>query len=277
MKILLFGGSGMVGMELAHALASHTIVAPPHSRVDITDTASVGRVVAEEKPDFIINAAAIIDVGALERDPALGKRVNTDGAANVARAAAGAGIAHLFVSSSYVFGDSPEPYAEDAPAHSTNVYGQTKAEAESIVLSCGGSVVRSSWLYSSYRDTFVDEVAKTLNQGRVFEASAQRGNPTSCVDFASSVVKNFIDSSPKKSAVYHIVSEGGASRYEIAREVARALGVSENLVVAKDFPSSAARPSVMLKNTKLPKLPPWEKSLCAYIAATYRQGRSSSV
>src|SRR3989344_8918166 len=109
MKILLFGGSGMVGRELANACSAHTVVSPPRSRADITDASSVGRVVAEEKPDFIINAAAIIDVGALERDPALGKRVNTDGAANVARAAAGAGIAHLFVSSSYVFGDSPGP------------------------------------------------------------------------------------------------------------------------------------------------------------------------
>ena len=215
-------------------------------------------------------------MGALERDPALGKLVNTDGAAHIARAAAGEGVAHLLISSSYVFVDSPEPYAEDAPAHPTNVYGKTKVEAESIVLSCGGSITRSSWLYSTYRDTFVDEVALILKAGKTFEASAQRGNPTHCGEFASAVVKHFIDSSPK-SGVYHIVSEGGPSRYEIAREVARALRVPESLVVAKDFPSGAARPSVILKNTKLPKLPPWEKSLRAYITAKYGQSKDSSV
>jgi len=277
MKILLFGGSGMVGRELARALAAHEVVVPPHSRADITDSSSVERVVAEEKPDFIINAAAIIDVGALESDPDLGKRVNTDGAAHIAHSAAGAGIAHLLVSSSYVFGGSTEQYAEEAPVHPANVYGKTKAEAESITLSCGGSVARSSWLYSNYRDTFVDEVAKTLNEGKVFEASPQRGNPTSCADFAASVVKNFINSSPKKSGVYHIVNEGGASRYEIAQEIAKILGVSEQLVKERAFSPNNLRPSVVLANTKLPKLPAWEESLRAYIATTYRQGRSSSV
>ena len=277
MKILLFGGSGMVGRELANALMAHKVVAPLHSRVDVTNTASVERAVAEEKLDFIINAAAIIDVNTLERDPELGKRINTDGAAHIARAAAGAGIAHLLVSSSYVFGYSAEPYAEDAPVHPTNVYGQTKAEAESVVLSCGGSVVRSSWLYSAYRGTFVDEVARILKEGKAFEASSQRGNPTSGAEFASAVVKNFINSSPKKSGVYHIVNEGGASRYEIAQEIAKILGVSEQLVKERAFSPNNLRPSVLLANTKLPKLPAWEESLRAYIAATHRHGRSSSV
>ena len=88
----------MVGRELAAALAGHKVVAPSHTAVDIVDAAVVERIVSQEKPDFIINAAAIIDVGALERDPAMGKRVNTDGAAHIAHAAAGAAIAHLLVS-----------------------------------------------------------------------------------------------------------------------------------------------------------------------------------
>ncbi len=266
----------MIGRELVSALSAHTVAAPPHARTDIADAAAVREAVAEEKPDIIINVAAIIDVNMLERDPELGGRINIDGAAHIARAAAGAGIAHLLVSSSYVFGDSSEPYAEDAPAHPANVYGKTKAEAESIVLSCGGVVVRSSWLYSSYRDTFVDEVAHTLKEGKVFEASAQRGNPTSGAEFASAVVKHFIDSS-SRSGIYHIINEGGASRYELAREIANILQVPENLVVAKNFPSSAARPSVLLANKKLSKLPPWEKSLRAYITLKYGQSKGSSV
>ena len=264
MKVLLFGGSGMIGRELVSALSAHAVAAPPHARTDIADAVAVREAVAEEKPDIIINVAAIIDVNMLERDPELGGRINIDGAAHIARAAAGAGIAHLLVSSSYVFGDSPGPYAEDAPAHPANVYGKTKAEAERVVLSCGGSIARSSWIYSPYRETFVDEVARALLQGKPFEASAQRGNPTSGSDFASAIVKNFIDSAPK-SGVYHIVNEGSASRYELAREIARILGVPENLVVAKNFPSSAARPSVLLKNKKLPPLPRWEDSLRKYL------------
>ncbi|MDO8518328.1 MAG: sugar nucleotide-binding protein [bacterium] len=274
MKILLFGASGMVGCELAHALAHHSIVAPPHTQVDIADAVAVERVVEEEKPDFIINAAAIIDVGALERDPALGARINVQGAENIARAAVAHAIPQLLVSSSYVFGESLQPYSEDAVKNPQNVYGRTKAEAEDALVACVSStswhVARSSWLYSHYKNTFVDEVAQTLLQGKPFEASPQRGNSTHCGEFAAAIVKNFIDAS-SHSGVYHIVNEDGASRFEIAREVARTLGASEDLVVAKEFPSSAMRPSVVLLNTKLPKLAPWEESLRTYIVAQYMQ------
>ncbi|MDP2665309.1 MAG: sugar nucleotide-binding protein, partial [bacterium] len=165
-----------------------------------------------------------------------------------------------------------QPYAEDAVRNPTNEYGKTKAESEETVEACGSNapwyIVRSSWIYSHYRNTFVDEVVQTLFQGKPFEASEQRGNPTHGGELAAAIVKHFIDSSPY-SGVYHIVNESGASRYDIAREIARILGVPESLAVAKDFPSSAMRPSVLLKNTKLPKLSPWEEPLRAYIRATY--------
>ena len=274
MKILLFGGSGMVGRELAKAFAHHSVIAPTHAQVDIGDATMVERVVVQEKPDFTINAAAIIDVGALERDPALGVRINVQGAENIARAATARAVPHILISSSYVFGTSSQPYSEDAAKNPQNAYGKTKAGAEDALLACDSSapryIVRSSWLYSHYRDTFVDEVAQTLLQGKAFEASAQRGNPTHCGEFAEAVVKKFVGSSPP-SGVYHIVNEGGTSRFEIACEVARTLGMPEDLVVAKEFPSSAMRPSVVLTNTKLPKLATWQESLRAYITTRYMQ------
>ncbi len=275
MKVLLFGGSGMVGRELVHALAGHQVITSTHAEVDISSQAAVERVVAQEKPGLVINAAALIDVAAIERDPTDAARINMHGAAAVAHAAARHNVPQLLVSSSYVFGDSPEPYAEDAPKSPANAYGRTKAEAEDTVMASGTSapwyVVRSSWLYSVGRGTFVDEVAQTLLSGKAFEASVQRGNPTHCGEFAAAVVKNFVDSSPQ-SGVYHIVNEGSASRLEIAREIARILGVPEELVVAKEFPSSAMRPSVVLLNTKLQKkLPPWQESLSAYIKRIHRR------
>ncbi len=277
MKVLLFGGSGMVGKELTHALLYHTVVAPSHEQIDIADAAAVERKVAEEKPDFIINAAAIIDMSAVERDQALGTRVNAEGAAAIARAASIYAVPQLLVSSSYVFNESAQAYEEDAIRNPVNAYGKTKVAAEDAVKASSDHapwyIVRTSWIYSPSRNTFVDEVAQTLLRGKPFEVSAQEGNPTSGSDFAAAVVKHFIDSSPQ-SGVYHIVNEGGVSRYDIVRDIARTLGVSESLAVAKDFPSSATRPSVLLKNTKLPALPAWNASLRTYILATYGNEKS---
>lgn len=268
MKVLLFGGSGMVGRELAHALAAHQVVAPSHTEVDIADEKSVGRSVDTEKPDFIINAAGNIDVGAIERDPISAERTNVQGAAVIACAAAQRAVPQLFMSSSYIFADSAEPYHENAVKSPTNEYGRTKAEAEDAVAACAAQsmyyIVRTSWIYSAYRGTFVDEVAKALLQGNTFEASAQRGNLTSAHDFAGAIVTHIIEDK-KPGGVYHIVNEGGASRFEIAQEIARTLGVPDRLVKKRDFSPSSLRPSVLLSNTKLPPLPPWQAALRTYI------------
>ncbi len=274
-RVLLFGGSGMVGRELIRALENHTVVAPSHAQVDITDTALIEQLIVDEKPDFIINAAAIINMNAIEQDSSFATRVNVQGASAIAHTAAAHSIPQLLVSSSYVFSDSALARAEDAVKNPTSKYGKTKAEAEDAVAECGSRapyyIARSSWFYSRYRTTFVDEVAQTLLQDKSFESSAQRGNPTYGADFALSVVKNFIDSSAP-SGVYHIVNEGDASRYEIVRGIARALHVSEDLAVAaKEFSLSTLRPSVLLINTKLPKLPPWEESLRSYLTERYLQ------
>lgn len=262
----------MIGRELIHALAHHTVVAPSHADTDITDAAAVKRLIAKEKPGFIINAAAIIDMQAIKKDPVFAKRVNVQGAAAVAHAAAHHAIPQLLLSSSYVFSGSSQPFEEDAVRNPSNEYGKTKVEAEDVVAMCGNSapyyIVRTSWIYSQYRVTFVDEVARALLESKPFEASAQRGNPTSGAEFAAAVVRYFIDSSPH-SGVYHLVNEDSASRYDIACMIARTLRVPESLVVAREFSSSMLRPSVLLANTKLAKLRPWEESLHEYLVAHY--------
>lgn len=265
----------MVGSELTCALSSHEVVAPPHTHVDISDATAVEQIIAKENPNFIINAAAIINMSAIEQDPASAMRVNVMGAAAIAHAAAKAATPQLLVSSSYVFGEAAQPYDEDAVKNPINAYGETKAAAEDAVAACKSNaahyIVRTSWIYSTYRDTFVDEVAKTLREGKPFVASLQRGNPTQGREFAVTIITNFIDSSLPKSGVYHVVNEGSASRYEMAREIARTLHLPETLVTSDDFPSNAIRPSVVLKNTKLPPLPPWEVALRRYLAVRYAQ------
>jgi len=282
MKILIFGGSGMLGRELVRALAEHDVVMPSRAAVDISDTSAVERIFDEEKPDFGINAAALIDVNAIEKNPAPAWRINAEGAGVVARAAAARAVPQLFVSSSYVFADSVIAYPEDAERRPATEYGKTKAEGEDFVRTCGSSspwyVARTSWIYSPERDTFVDEVAQTLLRGESFDASVQRGNPTYARDFATAVAAHFIDGDAE-SGIYHLVSAGerGASRYEIAQEIARILDIPEINVLQKDFPPAATRPSVTLKNTKLPPLPPWKESLRSYLMYKYRQNSGPSI
>ena len=71
--------------------------------LDIIDEATVSAVVIDARPDAIIHCAAIGDVDQSERNPDLAWRVNVNGTANVARAAAQAGARLIFISTSTIF------------------------------------------------------------------------------------------------------------------------------------------------------------------------------
>ena len=85
MIVLITGAGGLV----ASALAPHyeNVIALRHAAMDIVDADAVERVFDRVGPDLVINCA-VIGVDACEKDPALAERVNVDGPANIARAAA---------------------------------------------------------------------------------------------------------------------------------------------------------------------------------------------
>ena len=275
--VLLLGASGLLGTDLYKTLvhSNHQVIAPSHAQVDLSDFSSLTRIILAEKIDVIINAAAIVDVNALEKNPEAGLRTNADGAGNIAKIIAerSLSVVYLMVSTNYVFGTRKRPYAEDELPAPVNAYGTSKAAGEQLVAAyckAAGSpyfIVRTGWLYGAARPTFVDEVAKTLRSGEEYNASAdQRGNPTATHDFSKAVVEEFVVKR-KGSGIYHVVNEtpegNGVSRYQIACEVASVLGVAHTHVHSRksDELFSVERPSAVLRNTKLPPLRDWREAL----------------
>ena len=70
MRLLLFGGWGQLGTDLAAAADRHEVVRPRHVDVDVTDADEVRDAVARARPDAVIDAAALHKVEACEADPA---------------------------------------------------------------------------------------------------------------------------------------------------------------------------------------------------------------
>lgn len=60
MRVLLFGGSGLLGQALQPALAArrYAVVAPPHSEVDCREPTAVTACVRQVRPDAVVIAAA---------------------------------------------------------------------------------------------------------------------------------------------------------------------------------------------------------------------------
>jgi dTDP-4-dehydrorhamnose reductase len=283
--IVLFGGSGLLGESFRRtaALQGYKVLAPTHAEVDITNLGHVQKFLAAYTPQYVLNAAALINVDWDELHPEEAYKVNAEGAAVIAQALGLAKLGNtklLQVSTSYVFDGKKKKYTEDDLPAPLNVYGASKLEGERLVAKyCKEygvpyAVLRASWLYSGSRDTFVDIAAKALMVHKPFMAFAdQTGNLTSAEDFASSIISNFIEND-QPSGIYHVVGDSSPiTKYDIAQKIAEILELPLELVVGSTSTAGGAKRPMwgVLVNTKLPPLPAWQDSLREYLLHKYRQ------
>ena len=130
MKILITGARGMLAREVRERFArdddgtKNTLVLTDlaadedlgSKSLDITDKEAVMELVANEKPDVIINCAAYTNVDAAEEDAVIAEKINAEGPKNLAEAASKNNAVLVHISTDYVFGGSKltdEEYSED--------------------------------------------------------------------------------------------------------------------------------------------------------------------
>lgn len=130
------GAHGLVGnylIQTAPRFAPHWPVrALTRDRLDLLDSAAVGREFQKDKPKLIIHCAAVSTVAAAQADPALARRINIEVTKLLAELATE--IRFIFFSTDLVFDGRKGNYAETDPANPIHVYGETKLAAEEIVL-----------------------------------------------------------------------------------------------------------------------------------------------
>ena len=226
MRILITGGKGQLGAALHRASSTHEIRAPGHSDLDVTSDAAPGEMIELFRPEIVIHAAAWTDTAAAERDPAAALAVNGEGAGNVARACAAAGIPIVYVSSNEVFdGEKGAPYDEDDAAHAINEYGRSKLAGEKAVQEAGGDfyIVRTSWLYGPGRTSFPEKIIERAQaDGALRGVTDEIASPTWTADLAVALLELV---STGRFGLYHLAGDGSCSRKEWAEEVLRLAGI----------------------------------------------------
>jgi dTDP-4-dehydrorhamnose reductase len=254
LRVLISGGTGQLGRELLRTRpAGHVVQAPGQADVDISSAASVERAVAGFAPALVINAAAYTAVDAAEGDREAAFRVNADGAANVARAAARCGARLVHVSTDFVFdGEAGRPYAPNAAPRPLGAYGESKARGEQAVreiLPDRSLVLRTSWLYAAHGRNFVLTMLKLMRERQVINVVCdQIGCPTWANSLAAAIWA-FV-ARGEVSGIYHWSDAGAASWYDFAcavREQALAIGLLASAgevvpILTRDYPTAARRP-----------------------------------
>jgi dTDP-4-dehydrorhamnose reductase len=256
MKILLTGGSGQVGHELARALQGlGEVFAPRRAELDLSDLDQVRAVVRAARPALIVNAAAYTAVDRAESEPALALRINAEAPAVLAEEARALGAAMVQYSTDYVFdGSKSGPYLESDPAAPLNVYGRTKLAGEQAVASAGIAhlILRTSWVYGMRGNNFLLTMLRLAREhGKVRVVADQFGAPTWSRTVATTSAQLLAQAGSgqagwweRHSGIYHLSSRGETSWHGFAEAIMAEAGLRCEVepISSAEYPAAARRP-----------------------------------
>ena len=290
MKVLVTGVKGQLGYDVVNELEKQNIeaVGVDIEEMDITDSASVNKVIKEVNPDAVIHCAAWTAVDAAEDEDKKEKvkLVNVDGTQNIANVCKELDIKMMYISTDYVFnGEGTEPWQPDCKDYAPqNVYGQTKLDGELAVANTLNKyfIVRIAWVFGKNGNNFIKTTLKVgKNHDQLKVVSDQIGTPTYTFDLAKLLVSMIVTD---KYGYYHATNEGGyISWWDFTKEIfkqATEMGYDryseKNITVtpvttAEYGVSKAKRPfnsrldkSKLVENGFTP-LPTWQDAVSRYL------------
>ncbi|MGN1191974.1 MAG: dTDP-4-dehydrorhamnose reductase [Dorea sp.] len=275
LKVWIVGSGGQIGTAINAVLDPLEIEVfnTDKNELDITETDEVLSFGEINRPDVIINCAAVTDTELCEKEPELAYRVNALGARNLSIVARKVGAKMVQLSTDDVFdGLSKKPYSEFDDTNPTTVYGRSKRAGENYVKEFTHKhfIIRSNWVYGE-GNNFVTRVLDAADQGKPLAvASDQFGSPTSAKDLAR-IILYLIRTN--EYGTYHATCKGTCNRYEFANEILRIAGKKVDLksVPTSESDLSSVRPAYavldnfILRIIDVYEMPEWKTSLEEYM------------
>lgn len=254
MKILVTGASGFLGRAVAGELQkSYRVASLGHQHaeghvrsLDLRDAMAWRSELQEASPDIVVHCAAYRDPDFCEQNQEETRRLNiTPVRVLVDTLPASARI--LFISTDYVFDGQNPPYREESLRHPINFYGQSKLEAEDVVLERAQSVVLRIPLLMGCGPSFEQSglIAKLIQLIRS-EQTAELDDrimrfPTDIQDVARAILL-LIEANA--AGIYHLTQTEGKTQYGWAMTMASLMGRSADHIHPVDGSEAriAARP-----------------------------------
>ena len=257
--IFVAGKQGQVALSLKEAADARNVALSTHGRpeLDLLDPAATKKAVLDVAPSAVINAAAYTAVDKAESEEELATRINADGAAALAAAAAELGVPFIHISTDYVFdGTKDAPYVESDAVGPTGAYGRSKLKGEQAVLKANprAIIVRTAWVYSPFGKNFLKTMLALAGHDTLSVVADQHGNPTYAPDIANAlldILAQLDDKEPTadKAGIYHLAGTGFTNWHGFA------LSIFENgtefglpvpdvrAISTAEYPTPAKRPA----------------------------------
>lgn len=195
MRILITGSNGLLGQKLVAALRTDPEVnllatsrgsdrtpdplGSHYRAMDITVAEEVNAAFDAFKPEVVIHTAAMTNVDACELDPVACALQNVTATQNLVTAAEHQGAHFIHLSTDFIFDGKNGPYREEDEPAPLSIYGQSKLDAEGIVINSR----LSKW--SIARTIIVYGIAEGLSRSNVVlwaKSALEKGQPIKVVD-----------------------------------------------------------------------------------------------
>lgn len=229
-KIIIFGAGGQLGRELVsiypHAVPVYHNNRDEITNVDLADLKGVEKILREESPDIVLNAAALANVDLCEKDHRLAYSVNSQAVLSLARTCDRIGATLVHISTDYVFDGTDGNYSEASVPNPINYYGLSKLIGDAYALSRERSiVVRTSGVFGHQRN-FPLYVLESLRNNNPINAFQGYYSPIHARNLARAI------SLLLKTDFSGLINISGdrISRYQLARKIAEAFSLDISLV-----------------------------------------------
>lgn len=258
LKILVLGKSGQLAQQLRECKPPGCELAfAGRAEIDITDPLSIEQYVKKFSPSVIINTAAYTAVDQAEVDTLNAFLINKTAVENIARVCYENGIRLIHISTDFIFdGTKSQAYTVDDIPNPLSVYGASKLEGETALLKYQCTfftVIRTSWLYSSYGSNFLKTMLNVMSSRELINVvDDQIACPTSALGLSQFIYT--VIQLDKPAEIYNWCDLGVASWYDFAKSIYEfsldagllTKAVKINPIKSNEYPSLAVRPPFSL-------------------------------
>jgi dTDP-4-dehydrorhamnose reductase len=252
------GANGLIGNYLVQCAPkfapARRVRALTRAELDLLDFAAVRREFQKDQPQLIIHCAALTGIAETQANPPLARQVNVEITRLLAELAAD--IQLIFLSTDLVFDGRKGNYTEADPVNPIHIYGETKADAEQIVLQNPRHlVVRTSingGISRAGNRGFNEQLSLTWKSGQKMKLFTDEFR---CPIFAGETARAVWELAARnRTGVLHAAGAERLSRWQIGQLLARRrpeLRASLERSSVRDFPGPPRAPDTSLNISRI--------------------------
>lgn len=265
--ILVTGANGLLGQKLVQLIiadgkfkvlatgrgAWRMPLESPHfsyAELDVTNEYAVDELLRSVKPSAVVHTAAMTNVDQCEAEKEACRRLNVTATANLAHACERNDIYFLHLSTDFIFDGTKGPLTEEERPNPISFYGQSKADAEAVVMSIKNlrwGIARTILVYGIAHDMSRSNIALwvkgSLEAGKQIQVvNDQWRTPTLAEDLAMGC---YLLAAGQHEGIYNIGGPELLTPYEMAVQVAEYFDLDASLIQETDgskFSQPAKRP-----------------------------------